>query len=79
MDEIQNIIESIAKLLVDKPQSVSVTKRNGERTILLLLEVDKSDIGKIIGKQGVTAAALRTIVKSAGARLQQRYHLDIVD
>lgn len=79
MDEVKTLIEIIAKSLVDKPNSVVVDLKEGDRTTLLTLRADQSEIGKIIGKQGKNAAALRTIAASVGAKLKKRYHLDIVD
>ena len=79
MDDLKLLVELIAKSLVDQPNSVSVEEKEGQQTTLLALKVAKDDIGKVIGKQGVTAAAMRTIVKAAGTRLKKRYHLDIVE
>ena len=58
----KELIEYIAKLLVDNPEQVSVTELEGEQTSVIELKVAKEDIGKVIGKQGRTARAMRTIL-----------------
>ncbi len=73
------LLEDIAKALVDKPEDVSVQQVEGERTIVFELRVDKSDIGKVIGKQGNTARAIRTILGAAGTKLKMRCVLEIVE
>ena len=60
------LIEDIAKSLVDKPEDVSVSEVEGERTTVYELRVATSDLGKVIGKQGKTARAMRTILSAAG-------------
>jgi len=61
----KELIEYIAKLLVDNPQEVSVTELEGEQTSVIELRVAKEDLGKVIGKQGRTARAMRTILGAA--------------
>ena len=73
------LVEEIAKSLVDQPESVSVQQIDGERTMVFELRVDKSDIGKVIGKQGNTARAIRTILGAAGTKLGKRCVLEIVE
>ena len=73
------LVEDIAKSLVDKPEAVSVKQIDGERTMVFELRVDKSDIGKVIGKQGNTARAIRTILGAAGTKLGKRSVLEIVE
>jgi predicted RNA-binding protein YlqC (UPF0109 family) len=73
------LIEQIAKALVDKPEEVSVAEVEGEKTSVFELRVDKSDIGKIIGKQGNTARAIRTIISAAGTKLGKRCVLEILE
>jgi hypothetical protein len=73
------LVEDIAKSLVDKPEAVSVKQIDGERTMVFELRVDKSDIGKVIGKQGNTARAIRTILGAAGTKLGMRSVLEIVE
>ncbi len=79
MDGLKDLVIFMAKSLVDKPDSVAVDEVPGQQTILLALKVDKDDLGKVIGKQGKTAAAMRTIIRAAGTKLNRRYHLDIVE
>ena len=79
MDNLKELVEHMAKSLVDKPDHVSVDEIPGQQTTLLALKVDKEDLGKVIGKQGKTAAAMRTIIRAAGTKLNKRYHLDIVE
>lgn len=79
MENLRDLVEFMAKSLVDKPDSVEVDEIPGQQTTLLALKVDKEDLGKVIGKQGKTAAAMRTIIRAAGTKLNKRYHLDIVE
>lgn len=79
MDGLKELVEFMAKSLVDKPENVVVEELPGQQTTLLTLKVDKEDLGKVIGKQGKTAAAMRTIIRAAGTKLQKRYHLDILE
>jgi uncharacterized protein len=79
MENLKELVEHMAKSLVDKPDNVSVDEIPGQQTTLLALKVDKEDLGKVIGKQGKTAAAMRTIIRAAGTKLNKRYHLDIVE
>jgi hypothetical protein len=62
------LIEDMAKALVDKPEDVSVAEVEGERTTVYELRVAQTDLGKVIGKQGKTARAMRTILSAAGLR-----------
>ncbi len=79
MDSLKALVEHMAKSLVDKPDNVNVEEIPGPQTTLLALKVDKEDLGKVIGKQGKTAAAMRTIIRAAGTKLNKRYHLDIIE
>ena len=72
-------IAHIAKALVDKPEEVVVTEIKGEQTFVIELRVAKEDIGKVIGKQGHTARAIRTILGAASAKLKKRSVLEILD
>ncbi|MFA5812655.1 MAG: KH domain-containing protein, partial [bacterium] len=72
------LIETIAKALVDKPESVEVSEVQGEQTTVIELRVAKEDIGKVIGKQGRTARALRTILSAASTKLRKRSVLEIL-
>jgi predicted RNA-binding protein YlqC (UPF0109 family) len=75
----KDLIGYIAKALVDQPEKVSVVEIESRNTNVLELSVAKSDIGKIIGKQGRHAQAIRTILSAASGKLQKRYILEIVD
>ena len=75
----KDLIERIARALVDKPDDVMVTAIEGNQATVLELKVAKEDLGKIIGKQGRTARSLRTIVGAASAKERRRIVLEIVE
>jgi len=75
----KELIEEIAKVLVDKPEEVSVHAIEGEQTTVLELKVAQSDLGKVIGKQGRTARSIRTILGAAGMKLRKRFTLEILE
>ncbi|WP_041281124.1 KH domain-containing protein [Desulfosudis oleivorans] len=75
----KELIEYIAKALVDNPDQTVVTEVDGSQTSVLELKVAKEDLGKIIGKQGRTARALRTILSAASAKLKKRTVLEIIE
>ena len=75
----KELIEYIAKLLVDNPEEVSVTELDGEHTSVIELRVAKEDLGKIIGKQGRTARAIRTILGAASTKMKKRSVLEILE
>ncbi len=77
--DMKSLIEQIAKALVDKPEEVSIAEVEGEKTSVFELRVAKDDIGKIIGKQGNTARAIRTIISAAGTKLGKRCVLEILE
>ncbi len=74
----KELIKTIARALVDEPESVSVSEVGGMHTSILELTVAKTDIGKVIGKQGRTADALRTILSAVSAKEKKRALLEIV-
>lgn len=76
---LREVIETIAKALVDNPEEVSVKEIDGEATIVLELRVSPNDLGKVIGKQGRTARAMRTILRGAGMKLKKRFMLEILE
>ncbi len=78
-DPMRLLIEMIAKALVDKPDQVEVTEVEGEQTTVIELRVAKEDLGKVIGKQGRTARALRTILSAASTKLRKRSVLEILE
>ena len=73
------LLEWLARQLVDEPDAVSVESEEREDAIVLRLRVAPDDVGKVIGRQGRIARALRSVVRAAGARADQRYLLEIVD
>ncbi|MFQ5930351.1 MAG: KH domain-containing protein [Acidobacteriota bacterium] len=75
----KELIEMIAKALVDNPDEVSVAEVEGEQTTVLELRVAQSDLGKVIGKQGRTARAIRTLLGAAGMKLRKRFVLEILE
>ena len=75
----KELVESIARALVDKPSDVSVAQVDGEKTTVLELRVAREDLGKVIGKQGKTARAMRTILSAAGTKLGKRCVLEILE
>ncbi len=75
----KELIEAIAKALVDNPDQVSVLPIEGEQMTVLELRVHPSDIGKVIGKQGRTARSIRTILNAAGMKLKKRFTLEILE
>lgn len=75
----KEVLEILAKSLVDKPDEVSVTAIDGEQSTVLELRVADSDMGKVIGKQGRIAKAIRTVVKAAASRENKRVVVEIVD
>jgi predicted RNA-binding protein YlqC (UPF0109 family) len=79
MSELRDLIEYVSKSLVDMPDEVDVNEVVGEQTTVIELKVDKSDLGKVIGKQGRTARALRTILNAASTKLKKRSVLEIIE
>ena len=75
----KDLIAHIAKALVDKPEEVSVTEIEGEQSTVIELKVAKEDLGKIIGKQGRTARAIRTILGAASGKMKKRCVLEILE
>ncbi|GFI61300.1 hypothetical protein IMSAG049_00457 [Clostridiales bacterium] len=74
----KELLEVIAKNLVDNPDHVTVTEVKGERSIILELKVAPDDMGKVIGKQGRIAKAIRTVVKAAAIHEDKRIVVEIV-
>lgn len=75
----KELIAEIVKALVDQPDRVSVTEIEGNQTTVLELRVAKSDLGKVIGKQGQTARSLRTILNATSAKHRKRTVLEIIE
>ena len=75
----KELVEAIAKALVDNPDAVQVRAIGGEKVTVFELRVHPSDLGKIIGRQGRTARAIRTILSAVGMKLRKRFTLEILD
>jgi uncharacterized protein len=75
----KELIEAIAKALVDNPDQVQIRAVEGEQVTVLELRVHPSDLGKVIGKQGRTARSIRTILGAAGMKLKKRFTLEILE
>lgn len=76
---LKELIEYIAKALVDSPDQVRVSEIEGEKTSVIELSVAKDDLGKVIGKQGRTARAMRTILSAASTKVRKRAVLEIIE
>jgi predicted RNA-binding protein YlqC (UPF0109 family) len=76
---LKDLIKRIAKALVDHPEQVSVSEIEGSQTTVLELKVAKEDMGKIIGKHGKTANAIRTLLNAASGKAGKRYMLEITE
>jgi predicted RNA-binding protein YlqC (UPF0109 family) len=74
----KEVLEIIAKALVDNPEAVEVKEVDGEQSVILELKVAESDMGKVIGKQGRIAKAIRTVVKAAASRENKRVVVEIL-
>lgn len=79
MDRLKELVTFIAQSLVDSPDKVEVREVTGEQTTVLELKVAQEDLGKIIGKQGKTAKAIRTILGAAAAKMRKRAVLEILE
>jgi predicted RNA-binding protein YlqC (UPF0109 family) len=73
------VVETIAKALVDQPGEVVVSEIDEEGAIVLELRVASEDLGKVIGKQGRTARAMRTLLRAAGMKARKRFVLEILE
>lgn len=75
----KQLVEDIAKALVDSPEDVVVSPKDGEQSSVLELKVAEGDLGKVIGKQGRTARSIRTILGAAGSKVNRRFTLEILE
>ncbi|HAR34874.1 MULTISPECIES: KH domain-containing protein [Desulfobacter] len=75
----KELIEYLAKALVDNPDEVQVSEVTGDQTSVLELKVAKEDLGKVIGKQGRSARAMRTILSAAATKMKKRTVLEIIE
>ena len=76
---LKELIEFMARALVDNPEKVKVSEIVGEQTSVIELRVSKEDLGKVIGKQGRTARAMRTILSAASTKIRKRAVLEIIE
>jgi len=76
---VRDLVEFLAKSLVDDPEAFDIRVRNRDQATVLELEVAPDDLGKVIGRQGRTARAIRTLLNAAGQKSRRRYILDILD
>lgn len=74
----KELLETIAKALVDNPEDVQVSEVEGEQSVILELRVAQEDMGKVIGKQGRIAKAIRTVMKAAATRENKRVVVEIL-
>ncbi len=79
MGEMSDLILYMARALVDNPDQVDVTEIEGQQTSVIELKVAKEDLGKVIGKQGRTARAMRTILSAASTKIRKRASLEIIE
>lgn len=79
MSAMKDLLVEIAKALVDSPEDVKVTEVEGEQTTVLELRVRNEDLGKVIGRQGRTARAIRTLLAAAGMKIHKRFVLEILE
>ena len=77
--DIKDLIERIVRALVDHPERVSVTQIEGTHSVVLELAVAPDDVGKVIGKKGIHADAIRRIVHAIGGKTKKRYVLEILE
>ncbi len=75
----KQVLETIAKSLVDSPNEVQITEINGDKTIIFELRCNAKDVGKIIGKSGKTVGAMRTILNSMASKQGRKAMLEVVD
>ena len=79
MSAMKDLLEEIAKALVDNPEDVKVSEVEGEQTTVLELRVRSEDLGKVIGRQGRTARAIRTLLSASGMKVHKRFVLEILE
>jgi predicted RNA-binding protein YlqC (UPF0109 family) len=77
--DVKELLEYLARALVDKPDSVEVTTVEGEKSIILQLRVDPEDVGKVIGKKGRIAQAMRTLIKASATKEGRNAIVEIID
>lgn len=77
--EVRELVEAIVKALVDNPDEVHITEIEGSHACIIELKVAREDVGKVIGKKGVHADAIRRIVHAVGGKKRKRYILEIIE
>ena len=77
-DDVKELIEQIAKALVDHPEQVSVMELSGAETTVYELTVAQEDVGQVIGKNGILVASMREIMRAVSGKQQRRLHLEIL-
>ena len=77
VDKIKDMIRSISTMLVDTPEAITIAEETRDDAIIVVLSVDKADVGKVIGRNGQTAKALRALVNAAATRMGKRVLLEI--
>lgn len=77
--QLKELVEFMSRALVDNPDQVEVSEVDGEQTTVIELKVAKEDLGKVIGKQGRTAQAMRTILGAVSTKLRKRSVLEIIE
>ena len=76
---LRNLIDNIARSLVEYPEEVDVAEIDGEHNTIIELRVAREDLGKVIGRDGRTAQSMRTLLTAASSKMGRRAHLDIID
>jgi len=79
LDQLTELIDYVARALVDEPEDVQVEAVEGDRAVIIELTVAQSDLGKVIGRDGRTARAMRTLLSATSARMRRRAILDILE
>jgi hypothetical protein len=78
-ERVKELVETIARALVDRPEDVQVRTLGGAQVTVLELRVHANDLGKVIGRQGRTAKAIRTVLGAAGMKMRKRFTLEILE
>jgi predicted RNA-binding protein YlqC (UPF0109 family) len=78
-ERVKELVETIARALVDRPEDVQVRTLGGAQVTVLELRVHAGDLGKVIGRQGRTAKAIRTVLGAAGMKMRKRFTLEILE
>jgi predicted RNA-binding protein YlqC (UPF0109 family) len=78
-ERVKELVETIARALVDRPEDVQVRTLGGAQVTVLELRVHADDLGKVIGRQGRTAKAIRTVIGAAGMKVRKRFTLEILE